>query len=133
MVLTPHAAAGALASRFTRTPVQALAAGVVSHLLLDRIPHRDYSLKAAGGFAVAADSALAAAVLLTTARRRELVGAFGGILPDLICQAERRLGIRVFTPWHHANHTSVQPGPRVGVATQILVLSVTLGQLVRTK
>ncbi len=44
MVATPHALAGAFAARFARTPRGALAAGVISHLALDRIPHTDYRL-----------------------------------------------------------------------------------------
>ena len=44
MVATPHALAGAFASRFARSPRGAVAAGVISHLALDRIPHTDYRL-----------------------------------------------------------------------------------------
>ena len=41
---TPHALAGAFASRFARSPRVALVAGAFSHLALDRIPHTDYRL-----------------------------------------------------------------------------------------
>lgn len=46
MILTPHAVFGAaLASALHLSPGYALAAGFVSHLLLDMIPHWDYELK----------------------------------------------------------------------------------------
>ena len=95
MVATPHAFAGAFASRFARTSRGALAAGVISHMALDRIPHTDYRL--ANRKALFAD--LAAATLLTGAfaRRHRLAaaGAFGGVLPDLAMVAELRTGLRV--------------------------------------
>jgi hypothetical protein len=61
MIATPHTLAGAFASRFARTPRGALAAGVLSHLALDRIPHTDYRLT--NRKALVAD--LAAATLLS--------------------------------------------------------------------
>ena len=71
---TPHALAGAFASRFARSPRVALVAGVVSHLALNRIPHTDYRL--ANRKVVLAH--LAAATLLTaTLTRRHGLAAVG--------------------------------------------------------
>jgi hypothetical protein len=129
MVATPHALAGAFASRFARGPRGALAAGVISHLALDRIPHTDYRLT--NRKALFAD--LAAATLLSAAlgRRHRLAaaGAFGGVLPDLVLVAELRSGLRVTLPLHHANHTSIEPPLLVGVLTQLITTGLLLARL----
>jgi hypothetical protein len=126
MIATPHALAGAFASRFARTPRGALAVGVISHLALDRIPHTDYALD--NRAAMFAD--LAAATLLTgaLARRHRLAaaGALGGVLPDVAMMAELRTGLRVTLPLHHANHTSIEPPVVVGVLTQLITAAVLL-------
>ena len=131
MVATPHALAGAFVSRFARTPRGAVAAGVISHLALDRIPHTDYRL--ANRKALLAD--LAAATLLTAAlaRRHRLAaaGAFGGVLPDLAMVAEKRTGLSLTLPLHRANHTLIQPPALVGVLTQIITAGVLLSRLHR--
>src|ERR1700751_5526711 len=129
MVATPHALAGAFASRFARTPRGALAAGVISHLALDRIPHTDYALDNRKAMFVD----LAAAILVTAAlaRRHRLGGpgrrgaggaapASGEWLPDLMMVTEQRTGVRVPLPPHHANHTSIEPPVVVGVLTQLV-------------
>ena len=116
---TPHALAGAFASRFARSPRVALVAGAFSHLALDRIPHTDYRL--ANRKVLLAD--LAAATLLTDADptpRARRGGSFGGVLPDLTMVAELRTGLRVTLALHHANHTSIEPPVVVGVLTQLI-------------
>jgi len=131
MVVTPHALAGAFASRLARSPRGALAAGVISHLALDRIPHTDYRL----GNRKALLLDLAAATILSTAlaRRRGLsaAGAFGGVLPDLMMVAELRTGLRVTLPLHHANHTSIEPPVVIGVLTQVITVGALLSRLHR--
>jgi hypothetical protein len=131
MIATPHAIAGAFASRFARSPRGAVAAGVISHLALDRIPHTDYLLS--NRRAMFAD--VAAATLLTAAltRRHRLAaaGAFGGVLPDVAIVAERRTGVRITLPLHHANHTSIEPPVAIGVLTQLITVCVLLARLHR--
>ena len=126
MIATPHALAGGFASRFARTPRGALAAGVISHLVLDRIPHTDYRL--ANRRALFADVAAATLVGAALARRRPLAaaGAFGGVLPDLVMVTELRTGLRVTLPLHHANHTSIEPPLVIGVLTQLITVGVLL-------
>jgi hypothetical protein len=129
MVATPHALAGAFASRFANTPRRAVAAGVLSHLALDRIPHTDYRLS--NRKALFAD--LAAATVLTAglARRHRLAaaGAFGGVLPDLMLVAEVRTGVQLTRPLHLANHTTVEPPVAVGVLTQLITAGLLLVRL----
>ena len=126
MVATPHALAGAFASRFARSPRGALAAGVISHLVLDRIPHTDYRLT--NRKALLADLATATVVTAALTRRHRLAaaGAFGGVLPDLAMVAELRTGLRITLPLHHANHTSIEPPVVVGVLTQLMTAAVLL-------
>jgi hypothetical protein len=126
MVATPHALAGAFASRFARSPRGALAAGVISHLALDRIPHTDYRL--ANRKVLFADLAAAGLVTAVLARRHRLAaaGALGGVLPDLAMVAELRTGLRITLPLHHANHTSIEPPVVVGVLTQLITAAVLL-------
>jgi len=131
MIATPHALAGAFASRFARSPRGALVAGVISHLALDRIPHTDYRL--ANRKVLLADLAAATVVSAALARRHRLAaaGAFGGVLPDLMMVAELRTGLRVTLPLHHANHTSIEPPIVVGVLTQLITAGVLLTRLHR--
>jgi hypothetical protein len=131
MVATPHALAGAFASRFARTPRGALAAGVISHLALDRIPHTDYRL--ANRKMLIADLATAAllSAALTPRHRLAATGAFGGVLPDLLMVAELRTGVRVTLALHHANHTSIEPPVVIGVLTQLITAGVLLTRLYR--
>lgn len=130
MIATPHALAGALASRFTRGPRAALVAGAISHLALDRIPHTDYGLD--NRKAMLADIAAATLVTAALARRHRLAaaGALGGVLPDLMMVAELRTGLRVTLPLHHANHTSIEPPVVVGVLTQLLTTALLITGLV---
>ena len=79
MIATPHALAGAFASRFARTPRGALAVGVISHLALDRIPHTDYRLD--NRKAMFADLAAATLVTAVLARRHRLTDFFLSLKP----------------------------------------------------
>ena len=131
MIATPHALAGAFASRFARSPRGALAAGVISHLALDRIPHTDYRL--GNRKALLADLAAATVLSAALARRHRLAaaGAFGGVLPDLMMVTELRTGLRLTLPLHHANHTSIEPPLVVGVLTQLVTAALLLTRLQR--
>jgi hypothetical protein len=133
VIATPHALAGAFAARFARTPRGALAAGVISHLALDRIPHTDYRLD--NRKALCLDLAVASALTAVLARRRRLAaaGAFGGVLPDLAMAAELRTGLRLTLPLHHANHTSIEPPVAIGVLTQLVTAGVLLTRLHRSR
>jgi len=116
MVATPHALAGAFASRFARSPRGAVAAGVISHLVLDRVPHTDYRLD--NRKALFADFAAATLLTAVLGRRHRLAAA--GVLPDLAMATELRTGLRVTLPLHHANHTSIEPPVVIGVLTQLI-------------
>ena len=133
MVATPHALAGAFAARFARTPRGALAAGVISHLALDRIPHTDYRLD--NRKAMLAD--LAAATILTAALTRATASPqperSAACCPTLMTVTELRTGLRITQPLHHANHTSIEPPVAIGVLTQLVTAAVLLTRLHRSR
>jgi hypothetical protein len=131
MVATPHALAGAFASRFAPTPRGAVIAGAITHLPLDRIPHTDYRLN--NRKALLADVAAATVLTAALARRHRLAaaGAFGGVLPDLMTVTELRTGLRITQPLHHANHTSIEPPVAIGVLTQLITAAALLTRLHR--
>lgn len=120
MVITPHALVGAAVGRRLSVPA-AILAGLGTHYLLDRIPHRDYPLRAGGGAALALDAAIAASSL----RRQPasaLAGAVAGILPDLLLVAARRWpvgAIEAHRRLHEANHTTRRCSAALEVATQV--------------
>ena len=132
MVATPHALAGAFVSRFARTPREALVAGAISHLVLDRIPHTDYRMT--NRKALFVDIAAASILSAALARRHRLAasGAFGGVLPDLLMVTELRTGLRLTLPLHHANHTSIEPPVAIGVLTQLITAGLLLTRLQRS-
>ena len=129
MVVTPHALAGAFASRFARNSRGAVAVGVISHLTLDRIPHTDYRLD--NRKALFADLAAATVLTAVLSRRHRLAGAgaLGGVLPDLATVAELRTGLRITQPLRHANHSSVEPPVVIGVLTQLATTALLIARL----
>jgi Adenylylsulphate kinase len=85
MVATTHMlAAGALALK-ARSLKHGLALGVLSHLMLDAVPHRDYRWNALGGLALGVDLAGGALTVgkLSGGSRVVLAGALGGVLAGL--------------------------------------------------
>ena len=119
-----HALVGKTLGALVRRPAAALACGILSHALLDFLPHRDS--KSAGWRAVDAGltlSILASAFLSSDA---ELAGAIGAIVPDLENAADlwRPAGGRKFFPSHQVSH---RRGPvRFRIATELLVVATAL-------
>jgi hypothetical protein len=117
MFATNHVLVGALLGRVIRRPAAAAAAGVVSHVAMDALPHWGMDVAAPGGrrrflLIAATDGVLLTAVLKTLVRRRrpasEIAGALGGLLLDLDKPAAE-LGIRQLWPdlVHHV-HIDIQ-------------------------
>ena len=158
MYLTVHAAAGALAGIAVTNAPAGFALGVLSHFVLDRVPHADppvpQGTASDGVFrhpamrrfvAIAAvDLVLASALtgwltyLLPSANAVALIaGAFGGILPDLLFGCYRITGNRwleAFNRFHTANHfdpNKIKVNFTTGMATQIVALAVCLNILLR--
>lgn len=116
MVITPHALIGALSSQIVGGGrVRRALAATASHFVLDRIPHYDYDVD--NRALLLADAATAS--LLVGIIEGDRLGAFCGVLPDLVSAAERATGTSVTLPAHAANHTPARPGLPVGVAIQV--------------
>ncbi len=120
MIATPHMLIGAACASRARTVRGALAAGALTHLLLDAVPHRDYRPHALGGLALGGDLAVGtlAVVRLAGGSRVRLAGAIGGVLPDVLALAERALGRSPIGCAHATAHTDSRPSPLLSASIQ---------------
>lgn len=120
MIATPHMLVGAACASRTHSVKGALAIGVLTHLALDAVPHRDYRLDALGGLVLAADLAAGtlAAVRLSGGSQVVLAGAVGGVLPDVVALAERASGKSPIGCAHVTAHTESRPSPWLSTAIQ---------------
>ena len=96
--------------------------GLLSHYVLDAIPHRDYSMEGtAGAGRLVLDAALAALALRAIgADRAQLAGAIAALVPDVLAVASRH---GVPTPLHdrlhEATHHESDPGLVAGWLPQV--------------
>ncbi len=111
---------GAACASRARSVGGALAIGVLSHLLLDAVPHRDYRLRAFGGLVLGADltTGTLAAVGLSGGSEVLLAGAIGGVLPDVLALAEGALGRSPIGCAHATAHTDSRPSPWLSASIQ---------------
>jgi hypothetical protein len=113
MLITVHVLAGAVIAEKTKTPVGAFAAGVLSHFVLDSIPHvgnisdRTYTRLAV------ADGLVGLATMITLiarepveTRKKKTAGMLGACLPDIDKPGEMFVG-STLTPkpvrWVHGH------------------------------
>jgi len=120
MIATPHMLVGAAVALNARSVKGGVALGILSHLALDAVPHRDYRLGALGGLVLAADLAggALAACKLSDGSEVVLAGALGGVLPDILRFAEGVLNIRIARRVHDPMHANSDPPLWGGMATQ---------------
>lgn len=90
MLATAHVASAALTQHLCRTPMQGLAAGVASHLVLDAVPHWGATSEANYERTAVVDGLIAlvasAALIAAAPPHRRLILAStiaGAVLPDL--------------------------------------------------
>lgn len=158
MFLTVHAVAGTLVGSMVGNVPTAFTLGILSHFLLDRVPHADPPIVAGTGpqvfghpvmrrFVLISAVDLLLAILLTawlvsilpgTNVSALAAGAFGGILPDLLFGCYRITGNRwlgALDRIHQANHydpKKIKVTFTTGMATQIIALTVCLNLLLRS-
>jgi hypothetical protein len=88
VVITPHATVGAALGKTLarQRPLLALGLGVLSHYLLDQVPHRDYDLYAPNGKTFVGLELLTVAAVLSVEgyAPATYAGALGGVLPDVV-------------------------------------------------
>ncbi len=146
MLLVTHLATGLALGARIRRPAAALAAGVLSHLALDGIPHWDGFDGAAAWHqrgnlvAVLRDVAATAGVLSVAVHRRWLgrdrasviAGAVGAVLPDLLWVPYHVLGLRR-PRWFFDLHGRIQRGARwqSSLPVQLVLIGLSLWQTER--
>lgn len=130
MLITNHVLSGAFIGVHTRTPTQAVALGVISHLLLDTVPHygsahltqQQYAvLTEVDGFLGLAAAATILATVPRQSRARVAAGIFGACLPDTDKPLTRFFGKKQWHPQVFRKiHYSFQR-EHSSLATEILV------------
>lgn len=78
-----HFIAGAIIGTAVPGPVSAACAGLVSHAVLDSVPHSEYSRASQGVLDVVCTCLFALGILMAGADARAIAGGLGGALPDL--------------------------------------------------
>jgi len=122
MKATTHALVGGLSGALAGRPAQAFAAGVVSHALLDVLPHRDDDRPLhliADGCGVLVVLALAA----VAGNIGMIAGVLGGVIPDLenVPDFLFKRKVRKFFPSHWWDHKSAARGPRTEIEPVLFV------------
>lgn len=142
MILTPHILIGALVGAQSANPIAALVFGIVSHYLLDQIPHWEYDVekieqKASGlkivkpWLKIALDVLFPVFVIGWLAPNEQILliswaGAIGGALPDFLQFLRWRIPSSKILLWHKTfhdnNHTKTELGLSDGLVSYIIIL-----------
>jgi len=125
MIATTHMLVGGALALKARSLKHGLTIGVLSHLMLDAVPHRDYRWDAFGGLALGVDLTGGALAVgkLSGGSRVVLAGALGGVLPDIVRPAERALHLKLTTTLHDTIHAAGRPSAWSAVAVQGLTVA----------
>lgn len=83
MFAVTHFLVGSMLGQAVGNPYAACALGLASHIVLDAIPHSDYSKIVHGVVDLAAVATVACISIRTAAGRSALTGGLAAILPDL--------------------------------------------------
>jgi hypothetical protein len=126
VVITPHVLVGALVGR-GRPPRRAALYGLATHLVLDAVPHTDYSLRGRRGALALAVDASAAAVLLAATRpdAGAVASATAALAPDVHAQLGPRFvpGQALHRAAHHRRPVRRGAGWLVQAAVCVLAVS----------
>jgi hypothetical protein len=125
MKATTHALVGGLTGAIVGRPVAAAIAGVVSHALLDMLPHRDE--ERLSHIIVDGGGALAVLALALVAGNIGMVaGVIGGVLPDVenVPEILFKWKVRKFFPSHWWEHERVAGGRWIRIEIAVLLAAV---------
>jgi len=128
MMAWVHATVGAAIGSRAGSRPNAFFAGIVSHLVCDLFPHRDYEIEV--------EAPLVGAALIVIAcrcgiRSPEMIGALGAISPDIENGLER-LGVIDWTvfPTHTTNSWRIGHGRRIeSPMSQVLLAAVCVAMI----
>ena len=144
MILSIHAITGAVLGSYGTSPVQASVQGLISHYLIDFLPHFDYKINdiAKGDWESAyleflkilADLMIAGAVIAFIIYKNPenilsiLLGSFFALFPDgllfihfILSKKSPELLIRRFLAGHYEFHYKIHSNVRSVTATSIIV------------
>lgn len=131
MMVSVHAAVGAMLGAGIKNPASAVAGGAASHLLCDLVPHKDYDIKIEAPLALAMFAYIGWRFGL---KSPQFWGAVGAVLPD----AENALALlhiipedktlfpthNKSAPWYVGHgHPVASPIPQVALALISLLLA----------
>jgi hypothetical protein len=116
MLVTNHVLSGAVIGAAARRPVPAFALGVISHFVLDAVPHwgkwrgHDHFMRVAvvDGLAGLAAMGAMAAIAPDDTRVAVLAGMVGASLPDIGKPSVVFFGRSPFPPWLDEFHGRIQ-------------------------
>lgn len=143
MILTPHILAGALIGARTNSLSTAFIFGLVSHYLLDQVPHWDYNVKKVEDgsknfqavvhwLKIGLDFLLPFLIFGLSAPDERtfflsLSGATGAALPDFLMFLSWRVPsskiLNSFETFHHNNHTKIKLGLSEGLVSYAFILA----------
>lgn len=130
MYCTAHFIAGAIIGTAVPSPACAAAAGLVSHAVLDGVPHSDYGRAFQGILDVVCTLLFALGILMAGADARAIAGGMWAALPDvevaaafLFPRAYKPHGrLRLVFPSHSGLIGHGRLAPPWGVLTQALAI-----------
>lgn len=132
MYAATHFFVGSMLGQAVGDSYAACALGLASHMVLDAIPHSDYSKIVHGVLDLAAVATIACISIRAGAGRSALAGGLAAILPDLevalvhlrMAKDEASCEHRLFFPSHSGYIRHGRLRPPWGVATQIATVVV---------
>ncbi len=130
MYFSVHAVTGAVFGTITANPGTAFVAGLGSHILLDMIPHHDYSKVSSGLIDLIFGIIVISFFMGVGHDLNLLIGAIGGGIPDL----EVAIGYLRGKHWNiFPSHTGLTPHNRLqnvtGVVIQLVIFFAGIGFL----
>jgi len=145
MIVSAHVVTGGAVGELVGNPAGAFTVGIISHFILDSIPHFDHfdndcfswrQIIFTGTDLIVAAILMFAVVKLplnqTIFSSSYAWGALGGFMPDMLDNVpfwKKQFLATKFGKFYHHIHNSVhreQPGPLLGMTTQIVTIALFL-------
>ena len=135
LLITPHVLLGAALTKRTDSLVWGIPLAFASHFMLDAIPNWDVGLTSARNIGIVITDGIIALLLLRflslsrqgTCRDQALlwVGGFFGILPDLLSQGCKAIGVQGWIPLE-GFHQGIQKSAHISWSLPVQILLSTI-------